>query len=334
MRALLTGGAGFIGSHLAKALISEGFHVDVVDNLSTGSKANISSLQGNARFRFFQGQAEDPALMEPLIQACDVVYHLAASVGVKNIMLNCVESIENNLFSTALVLRLGDKHKKRIFIFSTSEVYGKTQKFPFAEEDDIVLGPVSKLRWSYAASKLVDDYLARSYFCQNNTAVTMVRLFNTIGVGQVGHYGMVVPRFFQQARAHQPLTVYGDGNQTRCFTDVRDVCEALRLLIPVNASHGELVNIGNDGEISIRNLAEKIKAVVGSSSPLEFVNYEKVYGQHFEDMDRRVPSHQKLQSLTGFSFRYNLSDTLRWIEADYRESFKTPQDLRSQPLEL
>lgn len=317
MRALLTGGAGFIGSHLARTLLAKGFIVDCVDNLSTGSKENIASLLTDSNFHFFRGQAEDSTLMSPLVEKADVIYHLAASVGVKTIMQNCVHSIENNVFSTALMLRLADNYKKRIFIFSTSEVYGKTQKFPFAEDDDIVLGPVSKLRWSYAVSKLVDDYLARAYFCERGTAVTMVRLFNTIGVGQVGHYGMVVPRFFQQSRQGEPLTVYGDGSQTRCFTDVRDVCEVLQILIPLEKSHGELVNIGSAEEICMRDLAEKIKKVTNSNSALEFVSYEKVYGPHFEDMDRRVPSHEKLQALTGFNFRYGLQQTLEWIQSTH-----------------
>lgn len=314
MRALLTGGAGFIGSHLAKSLLAHGFSVDCVDNLTTGSWENISALAQDPGFRFFLGGAEDEKLMTPLVDQADIVYHLAASVGVKNIMMNTIQSIENNILSTALMLRLSDKFNKRIFIFSTSEVYGKTNCFPFGEEDDIVFGPVSKLRWSYAASKLVDDYLARAYFVQKNTPVTIVRLFNTIGTGQVGHYGMVVPRFFAQARSNQDITVYGTGRQTRCFTDVRDVVEILRLLNDNDGSHGELINIGSTEEVSILDLAQKIKTVTRSNSSIKIVPYEEVYGPHFEDMGRRVPSVTKLKNLTNYSFRYFLSDTLSWIQ--------------------
>jgi UDP-glucose 4-epimerase len=319
MRALLTGGAGFIGSHLTRALLAHGFSVDCVDNLSTGSWENVSALTKNPNYRFFLCGAEDAAIMTPLVKEADVIYHLAASVGVKNIMQNTISSIENNIFATALVLRLADQLKKRTFIFSTSEVYGKTNLFPFGEEDDIVFGPVSKLRWSYAASKLVDDYLARAYFVERNTPVTIVRLFNTIGTGQVGHYGMVVPRFFNQARKNEPIAVYGNGKQTRCFTDVRDVIEILRILIPIKGSYGELINIGSHEEVSILQLAEKIKEVTGSSSQLTLIPFEEAYGPNFEDMQRRVPSTKKLFSITQYQFRYTLKDTLNWIEDNHSE---------------
>jgi UDP-glucose 4-epimerase len=314
MRALLTGGAGFIGSHLAGALLGSGYKVDCVDNLTTGSWENISALSQNPNFKFYLGSAEDPKLLEPVAEKADVIYHLAASVGVKNIMQNTVRSIENNIFATALVLRLAEKYRKRTFIFSTSEIYGKTNHFPFSEEDDIVFGPINKLRWSYAASKLVDDYLARAYFCEKNTPVTIVRLFNTIGSGQVGHYGMVVPRFFSQARAGEDITVYGDGKQTRCFTDVRDVISILKLLIDNTNSFGELINVGTDEEISIYDLAHKIRGVTGSTSKIKNIPFEDVYGPHFEDMGRRVPNISKLHKITNYRLKYKLEDTLRWIE--------------------
>jgi UDP-glucose 4-epimerase len=328
-RALLTGGAGFIGSHLAKSLVAHGFSVDCVDNLSTGEWDNVSSLVQNPNFRFHLGSADDATLMEPLVQKAEVVYHMAASVGVKNIMQNTIHSIENNIFSTSLMLRLSDKFKKRVFIFSTSEVYGKTNKFPFNEEDDIVFGPASKLRWGYAASKLLDDYLASAYFVENNTRVTMVRLFNTIGTGQVGHYGMVVPRFFDQARANQDITVYGDGRQTRCFTDVRDVIEILRLLIENEQSIGKLINIGSTEEISILDLAQKIKVVTGSRSEIQLIPFEQVYGPHFEDMGRRVPNLARLQSIMGYRLRYTLDDTLNWIEEYARNANEVVPEMRS-----
>ena len=314
MRALLTGGAGFIGSHLAKTLLSHGYAVDCVDNLSTGSLQNVAEHLKNPKFRFFLGGADDQTLIEPLLKSADVIYHLAASVGVRNIMQNTVHSIENNLFTTALNLRLANKYKKRIFIFSTSEVYGKANRFPFEEEDDAILGPVSKIRWSYAASKLVDDYLARAYYVEEKTPLTIVRLFNTIGTGQVGHYGMVVPRFFQQARLNESITVYGDGSQTRCFTDVRDVVATLYALIPNERSHGELINIGSTEEITILDLARRIKTVTNSSSELQLVSFESVYGPHFEDMGRRVPSIKKLKSITNLDMQFNLTQTLSWID--------------------
>lgn len=333
MRALLTGGAGFIGSHLVKTLLAQGYTVDCVDNLSTGSLQNIAGHAEKSTFRFFLGSADDQKLMEPLIKDADVIYHLAASVGVKNIMTHTVQSIENNLFTTALNLKLATKYKKRIFLFSTSEVYGKANRFPFDEDDDAILGPVSKLRWSYAASKLVDDYLARAYYCEAGTPLTIVRLFNTIGTGQVGHYGMVVPRFFQQARANESITVYGDGTQTRCFTDVRDVVNILQSLIFNTRSHGELINIGSTEEITILELARRIKLVTGSKSEVRLVPFEEVYGPNFEDMGRRVPSIKKLKSITNLELRYRLSDTLNWIEAHDRREGDESLPIPRMPLQ-
>jgi UDP-glucose 4-epimerase len=316
MQALLTGGAGFIGSHLGKNLLAHGFAVDCVDNFSTGSRANVAEMLLKPKFELHVGNAEDISLMAPLVERADVIFHLAASVGVKNIMTQTVQSIENNLSGTSLLLRLASKYNKRTFIFSTSEVYGKTARFPFHEEDDIVLGPVSKLRWSYAASKLVDDYLALAYFHERQTPITIVRLFNTIGAGQLSHYGMVVPRFFQQARAHQTMTIFGDGTQTRCFTDVRDVVEILIGLIGNEKSHGEMINVGSNEELSIMDLALRIKTITRSRSDFQLIPFEKVYGPQFEDMGRRVPSLAKLKALTNYSPRYSLSDTLCWID-DY-----------------
>jgi len=327
MKALLTGGAGFIGSHLTGNLLAHNFQVDCVDDLSTGRMENVEAWKNHPHYRLYRGRAEDEQLMEPLVREADVIYHMAASVGVKNIMKQTVHSIENNLSGSLLNLKLAQKYGKRIFIFSTSEVYGKANRFPFEEEDDIVLGPVSKLRWSYAAAKLVDDYLARAYFCEKQTRVTIVRLFNTIGTGQVGHYGMVVPRFFAQARQNQEITIYGEGDQTRCFTDVRDVVEVLRRLIDQQNSYGELINVGSTEEISVLNLAERIKLVTRSQSSFKFIPFETVYGPHFEDMKRRVPSVAKLKSICDFNFRYGLNDTLSWIENTHlSESENVPHE--------
>ena len=320
MRFILTGGAGFIGSHLTNALLTQGHEVTVLDNLSTGRIENLETFMHNARFRFIRSDVTDASLLESQVALSDVVFHLAACVGVQNVVDDPIYCIENNLNGTSLVLRFAAEYDKRVMTFSTSEVYGKANKFPFGEDDDVVLGPAHRLRWSYAASKLVDDYLARAYFEKHRTRVTTVRLFNTIGQGQLGHYGMVVPRFFKQAMAGAPITVYGDGAQTRCFTDVRDVVRALILLVENPHCHGELINIGCPKEISIYNLAERIRDLVGSSSPIMLVSYAEAYGQNFEDMNRRVPNTLKLRQLTGFEFQYDLQQTLDWIREGLSES--------------
>lgn len=316
MKFLVTGGAGFIGSHLTEALLQQGHSVHVLDNLSTGSQSNVSRFLHRSAYAFTLGDVADGATLEPLVQNCDVVFHLAATVGVQVVVEDPIHCIETNIIGTTLVLKYANKYRRRTFTFSTSEVYGKSTKFPFTEDQDIVLGPVHKLRWSYAASKLVDDYLARSFFVKHQLPVTIVRLFNTIGRGQVGHYGMVVPRFFEQALRGSRLTVYGDGTQTRCFTDVRDVVSALLKLIDCPASHGELINIGSSDEISILRLAEAIRAMTKSVSPIELVSFEQAFGANFEDMDRRVPSTEKLRRIANFQFQYSLPDTLIWIYQD------------------
>ncbi len=313
MKVLVTGGAGFVGHHLVLQLLDLGHDVAVLDNFSTGLKRNLVHFRKNRKFRCVEGDVRDRHTVEPLIRESDVIFNLAASVGVRQIMTNPIESIENNIFICSNVLKFSNEFQKRVFLFSTSEVYGKSKCFPFSEETDVVLGSYDKLRWCYAASKLVDDFLGRAYFETYRTNVTMIRLFNTIGVGQVGDYGMVVPRFFEQAQRGRSITVYGDGQQTRCFTDVRDVVRILPLLIENRESFGELVNIGSCEEISILDLACKIQRLTRSRAPIEFSTFDEVYGDKFEDMMRRVPDQSKMKRLTGATFLYQLDDSLRWI---------------------
>lgn len=316
MHILLTGGAGFIGHHLIGHFLAKGEKVVAVDNLSTGRKSNLATYIHNPNFKFIECDARDQKTIEPLIANASVIYNLAASVGVQKIFQDPIECIENNTETGSLILKLASKYNRRIFIFSTSEIYGKTEKFPFDENSNITIGSCDKLRWSYACSKVLDDYLARAYFEKKQLPVTMVRLFNTIGINQVGQYGMVVPRLMTQAIQNKTLTVYGNGAQTRCFTDIRDVVTALDILIDNKQSVGELINLGTDNEISILSLAQKIIQLTGSSSKIEMVSYEDAYGAGFEDMDRRVASSKKLKLLTGFEFTYRLDDTLRWIYND------------------
>lgn len=320
MKFFLTGGAGFIGSYLTETLLEKGHSVCCVDNLSTGSYQNILQFVENPNYSFFKADLESFSQLESCIQNTDVIYHLAASVGVKNIIENPIYCIDNNVFCTSQILKNASKHQKRVFTFSTSEVYGRTTKFPSSEDDDLILGPAHKLRWTYAASKLIDDYMARAYFEQNKTAVTTVRLFNTIGQRQVGHYGMVVPRFFDAAVENKTILVHGTGYQSRCFTDVRDVVNALYLLIDCPQSHGELINVGNNNEIAIKDLALKIKEVARSNSKIELIPYRDVYGENFEDMDRRQPDNNKLKRMLNFEFKYNIDETLQWIHSAFNKN--------------
>ncbi len=320
MPILLTGGAGFIGHHLTRYLLNSGEEVVSVDNLSTGSVNNLRNFHSNKSFKFIEGDARDPKLMEPLIANASVIFNLAASVGVQKIFNDPIECIENNTQVGSTVLKLASKHNRRLFMFSTSEIYGKTEVFPFAESSNITLGAYDKLRWSYACSKVLDDYLARAYFEKRNLPVTIVRLFNCIGAQQVGAYGMVVPRLMNQALNNEHLSVYGTGEQTRSFTDVRDVVRALYGLIGNEKSIGELINLGTSNEISIVDLAKKIIRVTGSRSEIQFKTYEEAYGPGFEDMDRRVACTDKLTQISGFQFKYGLDDTLSWIHQDLLET--------------
>src|SRR5579863_8579123 len=300
LRHLITGGAGFIGSHLAEALLKRGDEVFVLDDLSTGSVENIRHLKAHERFHYFFDSITNKQMLAELVDESDVVFHLAAAVGVRLIVESPVRTLETNVYGTQLVLDAASKKKKLVVTASTSEVYGKSDKVPFREDADLVLGPTTKGRWSYAASKALDEFLALSYWKERRQPVIVVRLFNTVGPRQTGRYGMVLPNFVRQALAGAPITVYGTGEQSRCFCDVSDTVQALLRLIGNEKAIGEVVNIGTDQEISIEGLAHLVKQRTKSNSPLEFVPYDKAYEPGFEDMVRRVPCLEKLQSLTGF----------------------------------
>jgi len=319
MRILITGGAGFIGSHLAEAYLENGDEVYIIDDFSTGSMKNIEFLQKDSRLNdrlFFK---KDTILnyepMLELIGICDVVFHLAAAVGVKYILDHPMESIKTNIQGTELVLELCNKFKKKVLIASSSEVYGKHKHAPLFENDNIIYGPSSKFRWSYAASKLMDEFTALAYYRTNGLQVTIARLFNTIGARQTGTYGMVVPRLVGQALDGKPLTVYGDGTQTRTFTGVKDVVKAFMGLMENERSFGEVFNIGGTEEITILDLARKIINITETKSEIEMIPYEVAYAADFEDMERRVPSIEKISNLIGFKPNDNLDRIIREIVA-------------------
>lgn len=307
---LITGGAGFIGSHLAEALLNRGQHVIVLDDLSSGSVKNISHLRSDARFQFVPESVSVLGVLAELVDVADVIFHLAATVGVFNIIESPVRTIVNNIGGTEAVLKAASKKKKKVIIASTSEVYGKSTTIPFREDGDLVFGPSSKSRWSYASSKVVDEFLALAYWREFKVPTVVARLFNTIGPRQTGHYGMVVPRFMSQALRGQNLTVYGSGRQSRCFTYVSDVVEWLLLLASNEKAVGEIFNLGNNEEVSIAELAHRIIAVTGAKVGIENVPYEDAYEKGFEDMDRRVPDIAKLEGLTGYSPRVGLDQAL------------------------
>jgi UDP-glucose 4-epimerase len=300
LRFLVTGGAGFIGSHLAERLLSRGDEVFLLDDLSTGSIDNIGHLKGSERFHFFPEPLQNRYVLAELADQADVIFHLAAAVGVRLIVESPVRTIETNVDGTRLVLDAASKKRKLVFIASTSEVYGKNTQLPFHEDADLVLGPTTKGRWSYAASKALDEFLALSFWKERRLPVIVGRFFNTVGPRQTGRYGMVLPNFVQQALAGEPITVFGDGRQSRCFCDVRDTVEAMLRLIACEHAVGEVVNIGTDQEISMARLAELVKARTHSASPITLVPYDRAYEPGFEDMMRRVPSIEKLARLTDF----------------------------------
>ncbi|MGE0593744.1 MAG: GDP-mannose 4,6-dehydratase [Vicinamibacterales bacterium] len=313
MKAFITGGAGFIGSHLAERLLDAGHDVSVLDNLSTGAIRNIEHLKGRQGFSYTIDSVTNESLLAELIDGCDVVFHLAAAVGVKLIVEQPVHTIETNVHGTEVVLKHANKKKKLVFVASTSEVYGKSNAVPFAETADLVLGPSDKHRWAYACSKLIDEFLALAYWKERKLPVVIVRLFNTVGPRQTGQYGMVLPTFVRQALAGHPLTVFGDGSQSRSFTYVGDVVEALVTLSSEPRAVGEVFNIGNTGEISMRALAEKVKALTGSDSPIQYVPYDKAYEAGFEDMPRRVPDITKLRKLIGYEPKVGLDEIVTLV---------------------
>ncbi len=300
MNILITGGAGFIGSHLAERCLREGWSVSVLDDLSTGSFENIAHLKGRPRFQYTIDTVFNSHLVAELVDGCDIVFHLAAAVGVRLIVESPVRTIETNVHGTEVVLRAVTKKHKRIVIASTSEVYGKSTKVPFCEEDDLVMGPSSKGRWSYACSKALDEFLGLAYYNEKRVPVTVVRFFNTVGPRQTGRYGMVMPNFIRQALLNEPIPVYGDGTQSRCFGYVLDAVEALVRIAKSDRVIGEIINIGNDREISMSDLASLVRTQLGSESEIIRVPYEEVYGPGFEDMFRRVPSLKKLERLIAY----------------------------------
>lgn len=300
MRALITGGAGFIGSHLAGVLADDGHDVTVLDDLSTGCVDNIAHLRGHQRFAWVQGAVEDEPLIASLVDAADVVFHLAASVGVRLVVESPLRTIENNVHGTEVVLRHAQRRQCRVVVASTSEVYGKQTKLPFREDADLVLGPPDRCRWGYAASKLLDEFLAMAYWKEHRLRTIVVRFFNTVGPRQSARYGMVLPSFARRALTNEPLTVHGDGSQTRSFTWVGDVVAALTALVDEPRAFGQVFNIGSDEEISIKELAQMVRAKAGSTSTIEFVPYEEAFDAQFEDMSRRVPDISKIRALVGF----------------------------------
>jgi UDP-glucose 4-epimerase len=297
---LITGGAGFIGSHLAERLLERGDQVLLMDNLSTGSMENIRHLKKYDRMHYFLEPLENRQLLAELVDEADVIFHLAAAVGVKLIVESPVRTIETNVNGTQMVLEAACRKRKLVFAASTSEVYGKNTNVPFHEDADLVLGPTTKGRWSYAASKALDEFLALSYWKEKRLPVVIARLFNTVGPRQTGRYGMVLPNFVRQALDGAPITVYGSGKQSRCFCDVRDAVEALLRLAATDKAVGEVVNVGNDEEVTIEDLASRVKDSTRSSSTIEYIPYDQAYEPGFEDMFRRVPCLDKLQRMTGF----------------------------------
>ncbi len=318
MRTLITGGAGFVGSHLAERLLALGHEVSVLDNLSTGSIDNIAHLKGQAGFSYVVDTVTNEPLLAEMIDRSDVVFHLAAAVGVKLIVEQPVHTIETNVHGTEVVLKHANKKKKLVFIASTSEVYGKSTEVPFRESADVVLGPSSKNRWAYACSKMIDEFLALAYWKEKKLPVVVVRLFNTVGPRQTGQYGMVLPTFVRQALAGSPITVFGDGTQSRSFTDVSDVVRALVTLASEPRAVGEVFNIGNTGEISMRDLADRVKAATGSRSPIQLIPYDQAYEEGFEDMPRRLPDLSKLRNLIGYEPEVGLDEIIERVIEYFR----------------
>lgn len=319
MKVLITGGAGFIGSHLAERLLARGDEVHLLDDLSTGSIENIVLIKSHPNLTYHIDTIRNYRLTAELVDNCDIVYHLAAAVGVKLIVESPVSTIETNIRGTDIVLSLAAKKRKRVVITSTSEVYGKRNKVPFNEDDDLVMGPTNKGRWSYACSKAIDEFLAIAYWKEKRVPTVIARLFNTVGPRQTGRYGMVIPNFVQQALTGQDITVYGDGTQTRCFTHVSDVVEALIAIAEHPQAVGEVYNIGSDHEISMFELAERIKHLTESVSNIVFVPYDEAYEAGFEDMMRRVPDIAKIRALIGYNPKVDLDAMLTSIIDYHRD---------------
>jgi UDP-glucose 4-epimerase len=317
--ALVTGGAGFIGSHLVDRLMAEGYIVTVIDNLSTGRWQNVAHHADDRDFHFAEEDIRNAMVMDRLISECDVVFHLAAAVGVKLIVEKPIDTIEINIGGTEVVLQTARRYRKRVLVASTSEVYGKSNKVPFSEEDDGVFGATTKNRWSYAVSKALDEFLALAYYESAGLPVTIFRLFNTVGPRQVGHYGMVVPRFIQAALAGNPIQVYDDGKQSRCFGNVHDVVDAIYRLACADHTLGQVYNIGSSEEVTIMELAQRVKKATGSNAEIVNVPYEQAYVKGFEDMRRRVPDTTKIKRAIGWQASTPLDETLAQMIAYFQE---------------
>jgi len=313
LRILITGGAGFIGCHLAEHLLAQGDEVWALDDLSTGSIENIEQLRANPKYHYQTGSILDTAALAELVDRCDVIFHMAAAVGVRLIVESPVRTIETNIRGTEIVLDLANKKKKLVVIFSTSEVYGKSAKVPFCEDDDLVMGATVKGRWSYACSKAIDEFLALAYWKEKKLPVIVVRLFNTVGPRQTGRYGMVLPNFVRQALAGEPITVYGSGQQSRCFGYVGDVVDALSKLIRTPSAVGQVFNVGSDKEITIEGLAKRVKELTGSKSEIQLIPYEQAYEEGFEDMLRRVPSLEKIGKYIGYKPKTSLDEIINKV---------------------
>ncbi len=319
MRTLITGGAGFIGSHLAERLVELGHEVYAIDNLWTGKLSNVAKIQSNKRFHLVVDTILNESVMNELVFKVDHIYHLAAAVGVLNIMDHPVETLDINVKGTETVLRLANRFKKKVLIASTSEIYGKHVGHSLAEDDNRVMGTVKKRRWAYACSKTLDEFLALAYYDEKKLPVVVARLFNTVGPRQTGRYGMVLPNFVQSAILGKPITVFGDGTQTRSFCHVRDVVEALIKLMDEARAEGDVFNVGNDHEISIKDLAQRVKEMTRSPSEIEFIPYEKAYGPGFEDMQRRCPNVEKLKNLIGFKPNHDLEAIIQSVIDYFKE---------------
>jgi UDP-glucose 4-epimerase len=319
VKALVTGGAGFIGSHLVEALLQRGDKVWIIDDLSTGRFENIAHLEGDPGFNYVLDTILDEQVVREFTAKVDVVYHLAAAVGVAYIIDNPLKSLETNIKGTEIVLQAANEGKKMVVVFSTSEIYGKANSQPCKEDDDRVLGSTTITRWSYSSSKAIDEFLALAYHREKKLPVIIVRCFNTCGPRQTGQYGMVIPRFIKQALLSHPITIYGDGKQTRCFCDVSDVVRGVLALIEEPAANGEVFNLGSDEETTIEGLAARIKELTASDSPIEYVPYEKAYEEGFEDMRRRVPDLSKIRDLVGYAPQIGLPELLERVVADFEK---------------
>ncbi len=326
---LITGGAGFIGSHLTEAALAQGHRVLVLDDLSSGSVDNLAAIRSHPRLEFYPENVEEKRVLAELVDRADMVFHLAATVGVFNIIDSPVTTILNNIGGTESVLKAAAKKKKKVLVASTSEVYGKSMEVPFREDADLISGPTTKSRWSYASSKVVDEFLALAFWKEYRVPTVVARLFNCIGPRQVGRYGMVVPRFIGQALRGENLTVYGSGLQSRCFTHVSDIVKWLMLLMENEAAVGEVINLGNPREITILDLARKVIEVSGVGVGIDFIPYDQAYGEGFEDMPRRVPDIAKIAALTGYTPQIPIDESLRLTCDWFRERLAEPAKARA-----